>query len=232
MTSKSFRCIVCEKDVVSIHMHTIQNSFCERLSAITGKKLRVGGLCCCAHFEPHARSRFTRLHPAKLIEEYGTPYFVSPSTRKSRVLERPRDPVQVNVAPRRDRQKKADARVEELQKRIEELESRIIDLDRPLLARLVPKLSSGAQLGAEDAESLRYWTGIRSPELVLQFLDAFPSERRGRLSKLSDLDWITVTLMWLRRGLPQKALALFTSVDRSNVTRHVEDVIDYMNMYA
>ena len=232
MALKTFKCAACDVVVESVHMHCIQSSFRDELAALAGKKLPFNGLCCCAHFEPHDHPRFTKLHPAILKKHNATPIYTTPPKRLSRAVDRSRTPVVLKKPPAADRERKLKQRIADLESQVQVLESRVKELDQPLLARLVPKLSDGKNLGEEDEESLQYWLGVRSSDSVSQFLDSFPTETRGRNSKLSDSDWVTVTLMWLRRGLPQKTLSLFTSVDRSNVTRHIEDVIDYMNLYV
>ena len=123
-----------------------------------------------------------------------TPIYTTPPKRLSRAVDRSRTPVVLKKPPAADRERKLKQRIADLESQVQVLESRVKELDQPLLARLVPKLSDGKNLGEEDEESLQYWLGVRSSDSVSQFLDSFPTETRGRNSKLSDSDWVTVTV--------------------------------------
>ena len=86
MASKSFLCCVCNIVVTSTHLHRVTESYRAALSAIVGQPVGLRAKVCCAHFSPHESPRFTKANPARLLPDFNTPHFVSPSKRKSRAV--------------------------------------------------------------------------------------------------------------------------------------------------
>ena len=146
----SFTCSVCGVLVSSEHQHNITEAYVNELSRLTGKTLRVGGLCCCAHFEPHASARFTKKNPAKLVQNQATTYWRSPSKRKSRAVNRSREWKPTRPRSTAERLRVAESRVQMLETEILALQTRITQLEQPLLFRLIPKFAVSGELLEAD----------------------------------------------------------------------------------
>lgn len=229
---KTFKCTVCDEFVESAHMHHITAAIIEELSAVTGKKLRKNGLCCCRHFEAHSSPRFTKKNPAKVKLDYATPRLISPSKRHLGATQRDRAPVALAKPSPANELKAALQRISALEKENAALTIRLEEASVPMLRRLVPNYERDVNLESDSVDLLRYWCGVSKLSCIHQFLALEREEKRGRKSILSDLDRIVLTLFWLRRGMPLQALALFAGLERSTVSRLLDGTVEKMYEYV
>lgn len=134
MAPKPFKCTICDKIVESTHCHRVNESYQHKLERATGKIVKIGDRVCCGHFENHAYERFTKHQTPEVVKEFNRPDFVSPSTRKSKAINRP--PPQ-QPAPLSKRGKVTESRVQELEAEVAFLQDQLNRQREPFLSRLI-----------------------------------------------------------------------------------------------
>ena len=228
MSMFEFKCVACNRVVVSQHMHRVVQAYQMELSACVGRPLEINAKICCGHFASHASPRFTKKNPAILLRDFNGPKYVAQSRPPSRSVNRPETSPVRNYKSATARLKDAEKRVQELEKQVHDLQDALKIADSSIIRKLLTQWKAASPESVEKNSSLRYWTGVSSLDLLEQFCEAQNKETRGRPSKLSHLEKFALAMIFLRRGPPLKSLSLFASLSEGTISLQLDNTIDDM----
>jgi len=218
-----FKCALCDRIVVSVHLHKITQLNKDEFSRVYGRSVKTGQKVCCRHFEAHTNARFTAKKRVAIRSEFDANLDVPAVRIGRRSINRPPPILATSV---KQKLRDAEAELTKLRTEIVELKNQLEDQSRSFLQSCIALVHEGVGPALKDAEAASFWFGTSSLDWLVEYSRPTQQDSRGRKKFLNEKECLAMTLMFLRKGFSFAELSKLGCLSETRSRTNVEECLE------